>query len=161
MGNMCSNSRLCGSVRGSFTLSLFSNRGSQKTDEWMQCIENSASCASHRQQLCVSACIPKPLATNSKQATGYELCTAWADNSLVCSDIHPPLPRGEEIVTWRQSPPRWGGTVVPQGGLDKGAGGMYCMNLGPCPYLGQGGLHRLLWGVGGVGTSQKGNTNKA
>ena len=42
MGNTCSSSRLCGTVRGRFTLSLFSSRGSQKTGEWMQGIVNSA-----------------------------------------------------------------------------------------------------------------------
>ena len=33
MGNMCSCSRLCGTTRGSSTLSLFRRRGRQKTDE--------------------------------------------------------------------------------------------------------------------------------
>ena len=42
MGNMCSCSRLCGTARGSFTLSLFRRRGRQKTDEWLQCMENFA-----------------------------------------------------------------------------------------------------------------------
>ena len=42
MGNMCRSSRRCGTVRGSCTLSLFSSRGRQITDEWMHCIVNSA-----------------------------------------------------------------------------------------------------------------------
>ena len=57
--------QLCGTVRGSFTLSLFSRRGSQKTGEWMQCIANSAYL--HRtpytmsEPLSMSACIQEPL----------------------------------------------------------------------------------------------------
>ena len=42
MGNMCSSSTLCGTERGSFTVSLFSSRGSQKNEGWLQCIDNSA-----------------------------------------------------------------------------------------------------------------------
>ena len=46
MGSMCSCSRLCGSRKRSFTLSLFSSRGMQQTDGLMHCIENFA-CLHH------------------------------------------------------------------------------------------------------------------
>ena len=46
MGGMCSCSRLCGTGKRSFTLSLFSRRGMQQTDGLMHCIENFA-CLHH------------------------------------------------------------------------------------------------------------------
>ena len=42
-----------------------------------------ASCTSHHQHLCMSARIQEPLAANSKQVTGHEFCTVWADKCLV------------------------------------------------------------------------------
>ena len=95
-----------------FTPSLFSSRDSQKPDGWMQCIENSACLhgVPYTISIYVSRCVSKkPLVTNSKQVTGHELCTVWADKSLVCRGVHWRR-RGGGGVTWRQSPPPrgWG-----------------------------------------------------
>ena len=43
----------------------------------------------------MSACLQEPLATNSKQVTGHEFCTPWADKCLYwdfspCTVHHPP-----------------------------------------------------------------------
>ena len=72
MGNMCSCSRLCGTVRGSFTLSLCRTRGMHRTDEWMLCIENSA------YLYCVHG------------MTGHEFCRVCAGKWFVGSGVHPP-----------------------------------------------------------------------
>ena len=85
----------------------------------------------------MSGCIPEPLATNSKEVTGQEFCTVWADKFLVCGGVHPPSPFRRGIVIWRQSPPtpapQGGGNCHPSGGggMDKGRGrgGLQCYTL--------------------------------
>ena len=61
-------------VRGMFTLFLFRSRRSQKTGGWLQCPEISACWYHAPHAMRMPACFQKPLATNSKQATGRELC---------------------------------------------------------------------------------------
>ena len=81
-----------------------------KTDGWMQCIENSACLYPVPQTNSISGCqcIQKPLATNSKQVTGCELCTVWANRCFVCDGVHPGGlgggGGGAGSVTWRQCP---------------------------------------------------------
>ena len=67
-----------------------------------------ASCASHHQHLCISVCMSKSLTTNSKQVTGHELCTVWANKCLVGSGVHPP-PTGGGDHHLATIPPRVGG----------------------------------------------------
>ena len=82
MGNMCSCSRLCGTVRGSFTLSLCRTRGMHRTDEWMLCIENSA------YLYCVHG------------MTGHEFCRVCAGKWFVGSGVHPPGGGGGDRRPW-------------------------------------------------------------
>ena len=53
--------------------------------------------ARHHQHLCMSACIPGPWATYSKQLTGHEFYLACADKCLVRSGAPPPPLGGLEL----------------------------------------------------------------
>ena len=70
-----------------------------------------ASWASHYEHLCMSACIQEPLATWSKQVTGHDFCTVWADQCLVCSGVHPS---------------QWGIVVPQRGGWTRGVRNLSC-----------------------------------
>ena len=96
MGNMCSCSRLCGTARGSFTLSLYRTRGMHRTDEWMLCIENSA------YLYCVHG------------MTGHEFCRVCAGKWFVGSGVQPPPGGGGP--SFGDCPPRGGGGPSSLGG---------------------------------------------
>ena len=91
MGNMCSTSRLCGTVRGSSTLSLFSNRGNQTTDGGVQRNEMSA-CFYHAPHTpSVEAC--RRVSKSFWQPTASKLlavnCAPYGPKCLVCGGILP------------------------------------------------------------------------
>ena len=120
---------LCGTVRGSFTLSLFSSRSRQITDERMQCIVNFA-CLQHvhdtHHDLCMLAYIPKPWATHSKQLTGHEFCIVRTVSVCPVVVSIPPLHGGGSrarslYVTPPPSPPP--PRVLGDSGLGHGANG--------------------------------------
>ena len=67
---------------------LFGSRGSQITDGWMRSIENFVCLHCGPHTISISAPIQKPLATNGKPFTSHELCTVWADKSMVCGGVH-------------------------------------------------------------------------
>ena len=81
MGCMPSSSRLCRTVRGSFTLSLFSSRGNQKTDGWLQCIENSA-CVRH---------VPHTISIYACQRVSKSVLQPTVSNQFVqvCTSLQP------------------------------------------------------------------------
>ena len=70
----------------------------------------------------MSACIQKPLATDSRQVTGRELCTVWVEKCLVCCGVHsPPHWEGSFGIN---SPWSGGGlSSLGVGGIYKGGGG--------------------------------------
>ena len=121
MGSMCSCSRLCGTGKRSFTLSLFSSRGMQQTDGLMHCIENFA-CLHHLHGTILSACIPEPWATYSKQLIGHKFCVVCGGNLFVGDGVYPP-PGGGGNCHLAMVPLGWGGTVVPGGWGDGHRGG--------------------------------------
>ena len=96
----------------------FSSRGSQKTDEWMQCVANCATCLTPSASMHVSM-YPRAFG-NQQQVTGHEFCTVWANKCLVNGVV----PAPSHLAT---PPPPWGGgeAVVPRWvGVDKGVGGL-------------------------------------
>ena len=58
----------------------------------------------------------------SKQLIGHKFCVVCGGNLFVGDGVYPPPPPWGGAVTWQQFPPGWGGTVVPVGGMDMGAG---------------------------------------
>ena len=102
---------------------------------WRFCLF--ASCAWHHLHLCISARIPDPWATYSKQLTGHEFYIVCAGRN----SVRPPGGGGGG-VTWR--PPPWdAGNCCPGGGggWTWGGGGYVC-----CPPPRRM-LHCLHWAV--------------
>ena len=67
----------CGTVRGNFTTSLFSNRGSrgrQITGEWVLCIVD----FTYLHHVHGTTCIPKPWTTYNKRLINHEFCMVCA-----------------------------------------------------------------------------------
>ena len=105
-------------------MSLFTRRGMRKTNQWMPCIVNFCLfplCAWHQQHLCMSACIPDPRATYSKQLTGHEFYILCAGKWSVGSGVHPPLRGGNRHLA---TPPGVGGNRRVGGADGHGGGGM-------------------------------------
>ena len=75
----------------------------------------------HHQHLCMSACIPDPWATYSKQLTGHELHMVRIGQWLFGSGAHPPQGVGG-VPSLGDSPP-WGGWEPSSLGDGQGRGG--------------------------------------
>ena len=78
MGNMCGCLRLCGTARGSFTLSLFRRRGRQ--NEWMQCIENFAYLHHVHDTISIYACqrVSQTKQLIAMNSTQYAPVSGWS-----------------------------------------------------------------------------------
>ena len=84
----------------------------------------------------MSACIQEPVATNSKQGTGHEFCTVWAEKWPICGGVHlggggplgnnPGGGRGGGVIPWRGGVDNGGGEGIMTRMLQAFGPGMWC-----------------------------------
>ena len=63
----------------------------------------------------VSVC-PRAFGNHTKQLTGHEFCTVWADKCLVHRGVYPPPPLFGQLSLGDNPCPGWGGNVISRGG---------------------------------------------